>query len=115
MQDFLPINKEDMDKRGWEQLDFVFVSGDAYVDHPSFGPAILCRLLEKHGYHVRGIQVMDASRRTTKSNAYFTGFGKMKSGFARTKRGSGKTRNRSGLMRRESGNRKKDSAARNSS
>ena len=52
MQDFLPINKEDMDKRGWEQLDFVFVSGDAYVDHPSFGPAILCRLLEKHGYKV---------------------------------------------------------------
>ena len=52
MQDFLPINKDDMDKRGWEQLDFVFVSGDAYVDHPSFGPAILCRLLEKHGYKV---------------------------------------------------------------
>lgn len=38
--------------RGWEQLDFIFVSGDAYVDHPSFGPAILCRLLEKHGYKV---------------------------------------------------------------
>ena len=41
-----------MQERGWEQLDFVFVSGDAYVDHPSFGPAILCRLLEKHGYKV---------------------------------------------------------------
>ena len=52
MQDFLPISKEDMERRGWEQLDFVFVSGDAYVDHPSFGPAILCRLLEKHGYKV---------------------------------------------------------------
>lgn len=39
-------------ERGWEQLDFIFVSGDAYVDHPSFGPAILCRLLEKHGYKV---------------------------------------------------------------
>lgn len=41
-----------MEERGWNQLDFVFVSGDAYVDHPSFGPAILCRLLEKHGYKV---------------------------------------------------------------
>ena len=39
-------------ERGWEELDFIFVSGDAYVDHPSFGPAILCRLLEKHGYRV---------------------------------------------------------------
>lgn len=41
-----------MEERGWETLDFVFISGDAYVDHPSFGPAILCRLLEKHGYRV---------------------------------------------------------------
>jgi len=41
-----------MERRGWEQLDFIFVSGDAYVDHPSFGPAILTRLLEKHGYKV---------------------------------------------------------------
>ena len=49
---FLPISKSDMELRGWEQLDFIFVSGDAYVDHPSFGPAILCRLLEKHGYKV---------------------------------------------------------------
>lgn len=49
---FLPVNKTDMQRRGWEQLDFLFVSGDAYVDHPSFGPAIICRLLEKHGYRV---------------------------------------------------------------
>lgn len=49
---FLPVSKHDMENRGWEQLDFIFVSGDAYVDHPSFGPAILCRLLEKHGYKV---------------------------------------------------------------
>lgn len=41
-----------MEKRGWEQLDFLFVSGDAYVDHPSFGPAIICRILEKYGYKV---------------------------------------------------------------
>lgn len=52
MNDFLPINKNDMKNRGWEELDFIFVSGDAYVDHPSFGPALLCRLLEKHGYRV---------------------------------------------------------------
>ena len=49
---FLPVCREDMVARGWAELDFIFVSGDAYVDHPSFGPAILCRLLEKHGYRV---------------------------------------------------------------
>ncbi|EAX47100.1 Radical SAM N-terminal domain protein [Thermosinus carboxydivorans Nor1] len=49
---FLPISREDMQKRGWDQLDFLFVSGDAYVDHPSFGPAVICRLLEKYGYKV---------------------------------------------------------------
>ncbi len=52
MKDFLPISPEDVEERGWEELDFIFISGDAYVDHPSFGPAILCRLLEKHGYRV---------------------------------------------------------------
>jgi len=52
MKGFLPVNQEDMAERGWDMLDFIFVSGDAYVDHPSFGPAILCRLLEKHGYRV---------------------------------------------------------------
>lgn len=49
---FLPISKEDMEKRGIEQLDFVFVIGDAYVDHPSFGPAIISRVLEANGYSV---------------------------------------------------------------
>ncbi len=52
MTNFLPITREDMDKRGWDQLDFLFISGDAYVDHPSFGPAIISRLLEKYGYRV---------------------------------------------------------------
>ncbi len=52
MRDFLPICKEDMEKRGWEQCDFVFVIGDAYVDHTSFGPAIISRVLESHGYRV---------------------------------------------------------------
>ena len=51
-QGFLPICKEDMEKRGWAQLDFVYVSGDAYVDHPSFGPAIITRVLESYGYKV---------------------------------------------------------------
>ncbi len=50
--DFLPISKEDMEKRGIEQLDFVYVIGDAYVDHPSFGHAIISRVLEAAGYSV---------------------------------------------------------------
>jgi len=49
---FLPICKKDMEERGWEQLDFVYISGDAYVDHPSFGHAIITRLLEAHGFKV---------------------------------------------------------------
>lgn len=52
MQKFLPISKKDMEERGIDQLDFVYVCGDAYVDHPSFGAAIICRLLELHGYSV---------------------------------------------------------------
>ena len=49
---FLPVNKKDMIERGWEQPDFVFITGDAYVDHPSFGPAIISRVLEAHGYKI---------------------------------------------------------------
>ena len=49
---FLPISEAEMKSRGWEQVDFVYVSGDAYVDHPSFGHAIITRLLEAHGYRV---------------------------------------------------------------
>lgn len=52
IKDFLPVCREDMEKRGWEQLDFLYVCGDAYVDHPSFGHAIISRVLEKHGYKV---------------------------------------------------------------
>ncbi len=52
VRDYLPICREDMQKRGWEQCDFVYVIGDAYVDHPSFGPAIISRLLESEGYRV---------------------------------------------------------------
>ena len=49
---FLPISKEEMKERGWEQPDFVLVTGDAYVDHHSFGTAIIARLLERYGYRV---------------------------------------------------------------
>lgn len=49
---FMPISKEDMRERGIDQLDFVYILGDAYVDHPSFGAAIITRLLEHHGYTV---------------------------------------------------------------
>ncbi len=52
IMDFLPINTDDMKKRGWEQCDFVFVTGDAYVDHSSFGAAVVSRLLERYGYKV---------------------------------------------------------------
>ncbi len=49
---FLPISKNDMEAQGIEQLDFVYVIGDAYVDHPSFGHAIISRVLQSHGYSV---------------------------------------------------------------
>ncbi len=52
MNDFLPVSREDMIKRGWDYVDFTFVIGDAYVDHPSFGPAIISRVLESAGYKV---------------------------------------------------------------
>ncbi len=49
---FLPVTMKDMKKRGWEQADFVLVTGDAYVDHPSFGTAIISRYLEANGFKV---------------------------------------------------------------
>ena len=51
-QGFLPATKEELRERGITQPDFVYVIGDAYVDHPSFGPAIIGRVLESHGYSV---------------------------------------------------------------
>ena len=59
MKDFLPISMEDMNKRGWAQADFVYVIGDAYVDHSSFGPAIISRVLESHGFKVAIISQPD--------------------------------------------------------
>lgn len=52
IHDFLPICMEDVKARGWDYIDFVYVIGDAYVDHPSFGHAIISRVLEAHGYRV---------------------------------------------------------------
>ena len=49
---YLPVSKKDMEERGLKELDFVYVCGDAYVDHSSFGHAIICRVLEAHGYSV---------------------------------------------------------------
>ena len=52
MNRFLPIDYDDMKKRGWDEVDFVYVSGDAYVDHPSFGASIITRVLESHGFRI---------------------------------------------------------------
>ena len=70
---FLPVSRADMEARGWDRCDFVYVNGDAYVDHPSFGAAIITRVLEAHGYKVgfiaqpdwkdpRSIQVLGTPR-----------------------------------------------------
>ena len=50
--DFLPVNMDEAKARGWEQLDFVIVTADAYIDHPSFGTAIISRVLESKGFKV---------------------------------------------------------------
>ncbi len=76
MKDFLPVNRYDMDKRGWQQPDFVYIIGDAYVDHPSFGHAIISRVLEAHGYKVAIISQPD-----WKNDASVTVFGEPKLGF----------------------------------
>ena len=52
MSGFLPVSKKEMLEKGWDYVDFAFIIGDAYVDHPSFGPAIISRVLESHGYRV---------------------------------------------------------------
>ena len=62
MTDFLPVTREEMEQRGWTQPDFIYVSGDAYVDHPSFGPAIITRMLEAYGYKVCMIPQPDWTR-----------------------------------------------------
>ena len=73
---FMVISKDDMRKRGWEELDFIIVSGDAYVDHPSFGTAIIARVLEDAGFKVGIIAQPD-----WRSTADFKKLGKPKFGF----------------------------------
>lgn len=76
MNTFLPISSKDMQQRGWDYVDFAYVIGDAYVDHPSFGPAIISRLLEAKGFRVGIISQPDW--RNPKS---ITIFGKPRLGF----------------------------------
>lgn len=73
---FLPVNKKEMKERGWEQVDFVYVSGDAYVDHPSFGHAIITRILEAHGFKVGMILQPDWKQKES-----ITEFGEPRLGF----------------------------------
>ncbi|MDO5491756.1 MAG: YgiQ family radical SAM protein, partial [Bacillota bacterium] len=73
---FLPVCQEDMRERGWNQADFVLVTGDAYVDHPSFGAAIIGRLLESRGYRVAVLAQPDWH-----SAEDFRRFGKPRLGF----------------------------------
>ena len=58
--EFLPISRADMEARGWEQLDFVVVGGDAYVDHPSFGTAIISRDVYKRQGRLLNDQIVEA-------------------------------------------------------
>ena len=73
---FLPITKQEMEERGWDRPDFVLVTGDAYVDHPTFGAAIISRVLEAYGYRVAILAQPD-----WKSSDDFTRFGKPELGF----------------------------------
>ena len=59
---FLPVSQSDMRARGWEEYDFLLITGDAYVDHPSFGPAIIARVLEAEGYRVAVLAQPDWAR-----------------------------------------------------
>ena len=73
---FLPMNADEVKKLGWDYVDFVYVSGDSYVDHPSFGAAIITRLLEDCGYRVAFL-----AQPNWKSDSDFTQFGKPRLGF----------------------------------
>ncbi|MBR3975106.1 MAG: YgiQ family radical SAM protein [Clostridia bacterium] len=73
---FLPITKEEMLERGWDEVDFVYVNGDAYVDHPSFGAAIITRVLENAGFTVAFLSQPD-----WRTAADFMRFGRPRLGF----------------------------------
>ncbi len=73
---FFPVNMQEVKERGWEDIDFVYVCGDAYVDHPSFGASIICRVLESKGYRVAFLAQPD-----WRSNDDFLRFGRPRLGF----------------------------------
>ena len=52
LTDWLPITKKEVEDRGWDQLDIILVSGDAYVDHPTFGTAVIGRIIESEGFRI---------------------------------------------------------------
>lgn len=76
MSGFLPVCKKDMFQRGWDAPDFIYISGDAYVDHPSFGASIITRVLEARGYNVVVLSQPD-----WRGTADFVQFGKPRLGF----------------------------------
>ncbi|MBR1532281.1 MAG: YgiQ family radical SAM protein [Eubacterium sp.] len=76
MNQFLSINKKEMTERGWDEVDFVYITGDAYVDHPSFGASIITRVLEAKGFKVAVLSQPD-----WKSTADFVQFGKPRLAF----------------------------------
>lgn len=76
IKDFLPMSRKDMEERGWDEVDFVYVIGDAYVDHPSFGHAIISRILEANNYRVGIISQPD-----WKNKKSIDVFGKPRLGF----------------------------------
>ena len=76
LSDFLPLSRADMDARGWDRPDFVYVTGDAYVDHPSFGVSIISRVLEAEGYRVAILSQPDY-----KSAEAFKEYGRPRLGF----------------------------------
>ena len=73
---FLPVSADEIKSLGWDTPDFVYVSGDAYIDHPSFGTAIITRVLESKGFRVAVLAQPDY-----KSCADFKRFGKPRLGF----------------------------------
>lgn len=73
---FLPITAEEVKQRGWDEIDFVFVTGDSYVDHPSFGVSIISRVLEAKGYKVAILP-----QPNWKDEKHFNPFGKPRLGF----------------------------------
>ena len=74
--DFLPVTADDVRERGWNEVDFVYVTGDAYVDHPSFGVSIITRVLEADGFRIAVLSQPDY-----KTTEDFKRFGRPRLGF----------------------------------